>query len=204
MDASDLAATMDGMTNVFHVARRTDPHAPSHAPGAILGNVALAPNTYPGVFEAVARRFPGGVSNHGAQYLGQWPQGRGPSFVAEAVFEAVRLAEAPDKPSRMTSWFASECLEDALAFVAMYRQDCFVDIWRAEAEVVHRGNMALLQALDLPVVAALERASAYWRGDRGPAALVWEVLVAPGMRLLEVVETTGNAAVPLTPPGTVL
>ena len=52
--------------------------------------------------------------------------------------------------------------------------------------------MGLLNALGIPVVAALERASAYWRGDRGPAPAVWEVLVEPGMRLIEVVETTGN------------
>src|SRR3954451_20277879 len=192
------------MAEVFHVARRVAPDRRSHSPGTVLGNIAPQPSTYPGALDAIQRRFPAGVSNHGAQYLAGWPADNGPGFVAEALCEAVRLAEARDKPSRMTSWFAAETLEDARAFVTAFRTNTFVDIWRADGEVVHRANMALLQALNLPVVAALEQASAYWRGEQGPVVANWEVLVAPGMRLLEVVETTGNKVQTMPGVGTAL
>lgn len=181
------------MTEVFHVATRPTDGAPSHVPGTVLQHVAAQPTTYPGGRDAALRRYPGGLSSHGSRYLVGWPQPNDqPAFVAEAVFEAVRLAEHPEKPSRMTAWFASETLIDARAFVAAHRQAVFVDIWRAQGEVLHRGNMALLNALALPVVAAIERASAYWRGDQGPAPAAWEVLTAPGMTLVEIVETTGH------------
>jgi hypothetical protein len=178
------------MAEVFHVAARRDRHLMSHAAGTVLGYQHPVVTTYPGAHAAISARFPGGVSSHGAQYLASWP-GDQPAWATEAVFEAVRLAEHPDKPSRLTSWFAGESLEDARAFVASYRSAVYVDIWRADAEIVHRANMGLLGAVGVPVIAALERASAYWRGERGPAAAMWEVLTAPGMRLLEVVETTG-------------
>jgi hypothetical protein len=172
----------------------------------VLVNVPPQVTTYPHALEAIERRFPDGVSNHGAQYLAGWPQQLEDqaSFVAEAVFEAVRLAERPGCPSRMVSFFASESVDDARAFVASYRRNVHVDIWRAEGEIVHKGNMALLNALALPVVAALERASAYWAGDRGPAPAMWELLVAPGLQLVEIVETTGDRITRMPGVGTVL
>jgi uncharacterized protein DUF2441 len=181
------------MAEVFHVAERPDVDRASHQPGAVLENVEPSPTSYPGALEAIRQRFPHGVSKHGAQYLRAWPHGElQAGFAAEALCEAVRLAEYPEKPSRMTSWFAAESIEDARAFVAVHRTQVFVDIWRAEGEILHRGNMALLQCIGLPVIAALEQMSAYWRGEGGIAPVVWEVLVGPGLTLVEVVETTGQ------------
>ena len=121
------------MSEVFHVARRSSEHHPSHAPGTVLGLVPISPCTYPGALDAARERFPGGVSSHGSQYLVRWPGNHQPGWAAEAVFEAIRLAEHPDKPSRMISCFACETVEDARAFIASFRQDSFVDVWRAEA-----------------------------------------------------------------------
>jgi len=179
------------MAEIFHVAGRSHPNQPSHSPGTVLSCEPPQSSSDPGVLGAVELRFPAGVSKHGTRYMTTLPEDASSSYAVEAIFEAVRLAEYPDKHSRMCSWFATETVEDARAFIADYRADRSVDIWRAKGEVVHRANMALLQALHLPVVATLERASAYWRGDQGDASEAWEVLVKPGMELLEIVETTG-------------
>ena len=192
------------MTTVFHVARRPrnhlgllDPSVPSHPANMVLGKLPGTPAcTYPGIADAVLRRYPDGVTSHGMQYLAQWPNENPSGAATEAVFEAIRLAECPLKPSRMTSCFASETVEDARTFIAEHCGNAHADIWRAEAEITHRGNMGLLKAYGLPVVAALERASTYWRGERGPAPATWEVLTAPGMRLIELVETTGLPTLP--------
>lgn len=189
---------LSAMTEVFHVARRADPngqsnpHLPSLAPGTVLDVVEPGPTTFPGGLEAIGRRYPHGVTSHGGRYLSQLPGGEQLSWATEAVFEAVRLAEHSDKPSRMTSCFASASLEEARAFVGGYSWAYFADIWRAEGEILHRANMALLNVFNMPVVAALERASAYWQGEQGPALAAWELLMAPGMTLIEIVETTGH------------
>ncbi len=185
------------MPEVFHVATRPpyppQPVGPGHVPETVF---ALTPAPFMadfGVNAAITRRYPSGVSSHGAQYLTGCPvdDAQRVSWAAEAVWEGVRASEFPDKPSRMTSWFACETLEDAHAFAGQFRFNQFVDIWRAEATVTHRGNMSLLNAIGVPVAVAHERAAAYWRGERGPASTLWEVLVEPGMRLIEIV--TSNA-----------
>jgi hypothetical protein len=164
---------------------------PGFQPGTTFGNVEPVRSTYPGLNEELVQRFPNGVSQHGARYLATWPGQEHPTFAVEAILEAVRLGGFADRPSRMTSNFAFETVDDARAFAIGYRSAFYADIWRVEGDVLHRGNMGLLSKLEVPVTAMLERAAAYWKGEQGPALQLWELLVGPGMRLVEVVETTG-------------
>jgi hypothetical protein len=105
-------------------------------PGQIL-ELRPGPAIYaPGAEAEMQRLFPQGVSAHGVRYLAEWPPGdQWPTWAVEAFFEAVRRGEHPQKPSRLTSVFAFETEDEALAFAAKYRRTMPVGLWRVDGEV---------------------------------------------------------------------
>ena len=76
----------------------------------------------------------------------------------------------------MTSLFAFERLQDARAFVFGYAA-MPVEIYRLDAEIAHRGNFELMKNFEMPVSSAYALATAYWNGEQGPSAALWEALV---------------------------
>jgi hypothetical protein len=182
------------MPDFFHVCR-VQPPTPGVLPpptvGGTLDVVATAPTLAPGSDEELRRLFPRGVTSHGQQYLTGWPaqDNQAPAMWAvEAFFEAVRLAEHRDCPSRFESIFAFETEADARAFVGSYRLGFPSAIYRVRGEARHRANMPLLKLVGVPVSHAFALARHYWRGERGPAAELWEVLLAPPVEVVELVD----------------
>lgn len=168
------------MPELFHVRRVTQgPFTRQELTGReIQLEAKTAPASQPGADSELQRLFPGGISQHGTRYMTAWPPEQKDinSWALEAFFEAVRRGEHPHRPSRMTSLFAFERLEDARTFLFNYGA-AFAEIYRLDAEIAHRGNFELLKNLVMPVSSAYALASAYWNGEQGPAGALWEVLV---------------------------
>jgi hypothetical protein len=169
------------VAELFHV------HRIQPAPNGAFGHGELtgreielehfpAPQNQPGADVELARLFPDGLSFHGRQYMTQWPQQPNNDWALEGFLEAVRRAEFANRPSRMTSLFAFERLEDARAFAFM-NSNPPVEVYRLDVEIAHRANFSLLRTLAMPVASSYALASAYWKGEQGPAPVLWEVLV---------------------------
>lgn len=184
------------MPDYFHVCRVQVPAPgviPSPTPGSTLDRVAATPPLAPGSDDEIRRLFPAGMTSHGQQYVAGWPAPEAqPSWAVEAFFEAVRRAEYPDRPSRFESIFAFETVADARAFVGGFRLGTPCAIYRVKGDAGHRANMSLLRLLGLPIAYAFALAGHYWRGERGPAPELWEVLLAPPVEVLEVVDGNVN------------
>lgn len=138
--------------------------------------------------ECLARDlFPEGVTRHGAQYLYMpfWIRSDfGPQIgqkvsvayepVSEMVLEMVRVAWFADKPSRLSSVFAWQTLDEAKAF----RDKCKGgDIYIVDADPGFQADMTLV-ALGGTNIAALWLARQYWRGEAS-ATPAWETLLRP-------------------------
>lgn len=52
-----------------------------------------------------------------------------------------------------------------------------MEIYRLDAETAHRGNFELFKNLVRPVSSSYALATAYWKGEQGPAGVLWEALV---------------------------
>lgn len=106
------------------------------------------------------------------------------------LFEAVRRADYLDRPSRLQSIFAMATLAEARAFIAVHRAPHPCGVWRVRGELGLKANMALLTFLGTPGAGAYSfaLAGAYWRGEQGPAAALWELLLVPPVEVLELVE----------------
>ena len=130
--------------------------------------------------------FPLGVSRHGNQYfLGSGSKGSVASPAIELLFEYVRRASFPDRPSRFTSWFATESITDAATFRARYCAGTGV-IRRVQAPTTHRANMHLLTSNQTVLVYSWF-AHLYWSGEAGPVQPFWEHLLVPPVEILDVV-----------------
>ncbi|EBP3802810.1 DUF2441 domain-containing protein [Salmonella enterica subsp. enterica] len=134
--------------------------------------------------------FPKGISCHGYNYIYN-PEPEmskndinSLSLLVGLIWELVRLAHFPDKPSRYQCLFATESVEDAMAFIKSqdYRDGTDgAPIYEVVTTAsVHRGDMRLLNA-DCSVLELYRRAFLYWSGktefidDEFP--VLWEILV---------------------------
>jgi len=103
----------------------------------------------------------------------------------EILFEYVRRSCFPDKPSRFTSVFAWETLDQARAFRKRYGEG---PIWEVECdERPFRADMNLV-TLGKSVLTLSYSAHRYWSGLPGINADVppwWEVLLTPPVRVLQ-------------------
>jgi hypothetical protein len=143
---------------------------------------------FPGANAEVARLFPSGLSEHGVRYMANAaPPNDWASWSNESLLEAVRRAEHSDRPSRMTSVFAFETEEDSLAFANTFRAGMTCAIVRLSAKVGHRGNMSLLRLTGAPGAHSFSMARSYWKGDRGPVAELWELLLVPPVTVVDIV-----------------
>lgn len=128
--------------------------------------------------------FPNGMTQHGIRYLLAVDSQLERDRTIELVWEMVRRAEFADRPSRMTSIFAWETLEDAQAFQARNRSFSQTLIYVVRGVSRHRANMPLLGAFAGAGGSGIQDARAYWRGDRGRAPELWEHLLEPPVTVI--------------------
>ncbi len=126
--------------------------------------------------------FPDGVSTHGNSYLlsgNSDPKLASPAV--ELLFEYVRRASFPEKPSRFQSLFAWESIEEAIAFRGKHGGPD-APIWRVEAEEFCKADMSYLKRGTSILVWSCF-AHSYWRGE-GTESPAWEILLVPPVSVL--------------------
>jgi hypothetical protein len=152
-----------------------------------------------GVAEFQARAlelFPSGTTTHGWEwftscsrnifYVDEYGVTRWePS--TELIFELVRRAEHPERPSRFESIFASETIDDAERFRNQFSSQA-ASIWAVEADEWFRADMEALNMTDATPLHAALYASRYWKGEQAkPFEPLWEMLLVPPVRVIEMV-----------------
>src|SRR5690554_2731854 len=133
--------------------------------------------------------YPSGLSAHGEQYLlRNDSRGNLASPIIELLFENVRKAHFPDRPSRFQSIFACCSIEEARQFRSSYGE-INSPIWEVYTEgPVFKGNMRLLDNNQTSLICSY-LAHEYWSGHDGPAELsgltevVLELPVTVGARV---------------------
>lgn len=133
--------------------------------------------------------FPEGVSKHGDSYfLSSGSRASVASPAIELLFEYVRRAHFPNKPSRFTSIFAVDSLSAATAFNRKYGGGTAA-VWEVESAAYFRGNMGFLTT-DQTNLACSYFAHLYWAGEAGPVEsveLFWEFLLPCPVKVLQLV-----------------
>lgn len=127
--------------------------------------------------------FPDGLSRHGEQYFlknDSSPRFSAPSI--EMLFEYVRRACFPDRPSRFQSMFAFESLNEAIEFKARYGNGQGT-IWQIESIEYFKADMGLL-ILGNTILVHSYLAHKYWKGEAGERP-IWEVLLVPPIRVIK-------------------
>ena len=140
--------------------------------------------------DAVSALFPGGLASHGRHYCGLdlyaaddaglW------DVACELLFEWVRAARFPGRPSRFQSVFGFRARRDAERFVAEHVDPPYT-VWRVRADDAFVGDMKLLDVGDL--ARGLEQAERYWDGRTREERPLWEALLSPPVAVVERVET---------------
>lgn len=139
---------------------------------------------------ALEELFPGGLTEHGRHYCeqdlyaeddhGLW------DVSCELLFELVRVARYPDRPSRLQSVFAFEALRDLERFADSYVDPPYT-VWRVTADRSFTADMKLVDVED--VRHGARQADYYWRGRTYVDRPLWEVLLVPPVEVVERVET---------------
>lgn len=135
--------------------------------------------------------YPDGLSNHGRYYCTQdlydqdsddlW------DFSCELIFEQVRAAEFPERPSRLQSVFGFRTLQEAEEFAETF-VDSPCSIWRVTTDEFFVGDMELVDAEDY--AHGVHQANYYWRGRTFVTDPLWEVLLVPPVEVVEHVAET--------------
>ena len=176
------------MSEYFHVfvpgALVNQPGSAVLAEGQALDLTTVYPWAPTSATQLVREWFPNGMTQHGIRYLLAADAQIERDRTIELVWEMVRRSEFHERPSRMDSIFAWETLDDAKAFQARHRAHFQTLIYRVDGEARHRANMPLLSAFAGAGVSGIQDARAYWRGERGMAAELWEYLLAPPVTVL--------------------
>jgi hypothetical protein len=146
--------------------------------------------------------LPGGVTHHGLSTLllqrlsvtddelvradaGALAASR--NAITELVLELVRLERKPDAPSRLQSFYVWTTLEDARRFLAERPiPGSSPGIFAVDGQEVFRADMDWT-ASGAPA-ATVYRAARYWDGDPAGSNPMWEVLLRPPVKLLDVVQ----------------
>lgn len=168
----------------YHLDRRNDLDA-----GEVIELEAVdAPEGTP-----VEELYPGGLSNHGSHYFGQdlyeadaealW------DVTAELVFELVRVARFPERPSRFQSVFGFEARRDLDRFVDSYVDPPYT-VWRVTADRTFTSDMKLVDVSDF--AHGIGRAESYWRGRTDIDKPLWETLLVPPVEVVEQVEAVAE------------
>jgi hypothetical protein len=171
------------MTTYFHVDRRGHFVAGQQVEASKLDLAARAD-----LGQHCSDLFPDGVSAHGWQYLNLDVKSGNGEAAIELIWEYVRRAYFPNRPSRFTATFAWGTLQDATAFRTAAGL-AGAKIWRLEAAKGFAANMGLLN-IGTSTLRASQLAHAYWAGEPGPAIAGlhpprWEVLLSGPITVVE-------------------
>ncbi len=141
------------------------------------------------------KQFPAGVSRHGESYfLKAFWAVDATNNRHEIVFEYVRQAAFPQRPSRFTSFFVSKSLGDARAFGDKYRSHDANDnglpytIWEVEGEEVFTADMELISQHQANNFAVSYVAHQYWSGATIMPNPEWETFLKLPVRVVRLVE----------------
>jgi hypothetical protein len=127
--------------------------------------------------------FPEGVSRHGNFYFlnsQSHPSLASPNI--EVVFEYVRRALCPSRPSRFQSFFAFPTKDAALRFRKNYCSS-IGKVWEVTASHSFTADMALLRP-GSSILFYSYFAHLYWQGQPGSRNPEWEVLLIPPVTIL--------------------
>lgn len=127
--------------------------------------------------------FPDGLSRQEEQYF--LKNNSSPRFSAPAIemlFEYVRRACFPDRPSRFQSMFAFEFLNEAIEIKARYGNDQGT-IWQIESNEYFKADMGLL-IFGNTILVHSYLAHNYWKGKAGQNP-IWEVLIINPIRVIK-------------------
>lgn len=171
------------MTTYFHVDRRA-----RFAAGQQVELSKLDLDAVPDLAEHCNNLFPDGVSAHGKQYLNLDVKSGNGEAATELIWEYVRRAHFPHRPSRFTATCAWRELQEAKAFRARMGSTN-AKIWRLDAAEGFVANMSLLN-VSTSTLRASQFAHAYWAGEHGPAIPgvlppYWEVLLCGPITVVE-------------------
>ncbi|MCH8048074.1 MAG: DUF2441 domain-containing protein [Planctomycetes bacterium] len=144
--------------------------------------------------------FSEGVSRHGDEhFLKNTSRASVASPAIELLFEYVRRAHFPDRPSRFQSWFGTSDIQSALEFRTQYRGASDA-LWVISAEHSFRANMRLLTS-DRSTLMYSHFAHLYWSGEQGPISALWENLLVPPVHVVRrVSQEEIHAAQQIQPP----
>ncbi|MDN8102609.1 DUF2441 domain-containing protein [Burkholderia multivorans] len=165
------------MPTYFHVDRRA-----AFVAGQQVQPRTLDLNAVPDLATHFSELFPHGVSAHGYQYLNSDVlAGRGEPAI-ELIWEYVRRAFFPDKPSRFIATCAWQTLQEAVEFRSVTGAPA-AKVWMLEADAGFIADMNLLHA-GSSTLRVSQFAHRYWSGLSWPAingvvtpAPRWEVLL---------------------------
>lgn len=128
------------------------------------------------------------VSFHGKQYLNSQVKAGNGEAAIELIWEYVRRAHFPNKPSRYGATFAWRTKEEAEAFLEIAGPN-IAKIWRIDAAESFIANMSLLN-IGTSAIRASQFAHAYWEGSVGPVINglqkpAWEVLLTGNLTVID-------------------
>lgn len=128
--------------------------------------------------------FPEGVSTHGERYFlrnTSRPNELSPSI--ELLFEYVRRANFPHRPSRFQCMFGFETPNDTVKFREQFGNNQGV-IWEISVEQYFKANMSLLRFGD-SILLYSYFANKYWAGEAGSDPNpFWEILLIPPIKVI--------------------
>ena len=171
------------MATYFHVDRRA-----RFAAGQTIDLSELDLAAVPDLAEHCNHLFPNGVSAHGKQYLNTSVKPGNGDAALELIWEYVRRAHFPNRPSRFTATCAWRELEEAIAWRDRAGASN-AKIWQLDATEGFVANMNLLN-VSTSTLRASQFAHAYWAGEQGPAMDVmrppcWEILLCGPITVVE-------------------
>lgn len=142
--------------------------------------------------------YPNGISNHGLMYLSTqlpfYTDGNGRSWVhntghTESLFELVRQLKFPDRPSRFTSFFGCETVDEAKKFNEKYREGKGV-IHKVSTQSYFKADMSLLLNGG-SIIGGYKFAEMYWKGEAGSNPF-WEILMSGPVKILECIDSLND------------
>jgi hypothetical protein len=140
--------------------------------------------------------YPKGLSSHGERYL---LKNNSSANIAdpniEILFEYVRRAQFPEKPSRFQSIFAFQTIREASIFRSIYASTNS-PIWEVMAMKSFMADMRLLTT-NCSILVYSYYATLYWSGKPAPEnpgpekqspELSWEVLLEPPVQVIRKIQ----------------
>lgn len=162
----------------FHVDRAGTLQA-----GHQIALVRYADIKPPELQQHVDKIFHDGLSIHGEHYfLKNDIDARATSAYNELTFEWIRRGAFPDRPSRFASFFATETIDDARKFRALFSKDATGNpipaaIWEVKGKGGFRADMALISGQQATILPMSYLAHTYWSGTTPNPEPFWEVVL---------------------------